>query len=76
MKTTNFSILLLVLLWKHLYVIQLKVINVNFFLLYKSEKSDEVFNTISEELVIEGNVGDILMKYFEYVIKNQKTICR
>ena len=31
---------------------------------YKSEISDEVFNIISKELNVNGNICDILEKYF------------
>ena len=39
---------------------------------YKSEISDEVFNIISKELNVDGNVCDILEKYFEFLNKHEK----
>ena len=39
---------------------------------YKSEISDEVFNNISKELNVNGNVCDILEKYFEFLNKLEK----
>ena len=39
---------------------------------YKSEISDEVFNIISKELNVNGNVCDILEKYFQFVNKLEK----
>ena len=39
---------------------------------YKSEISDEVFNIISKELNVNGNVCDILEKYFEFLNKLEK----
>ena len=39
---------------------------------YKSEISDEVFNIISKELNVSGNVCDILEKYFEFLMKLEK----
>ena len=33
---------------------------------YKSELSDEVFNIISKELIVNGNECEILEKYFEF----------
>ena len=39
---------------------------------YKSEISDEVFNIISEELNVNGNICDILGKYFEFLHKYEK----
>ena len=39
---------------------------------YKSEISDEVFNIISKELNVEGNEGDILEKYFEFLNEHEK----
>ena len=39
---------------------------------YKSEISDEVFNIISKELNVDGNECDILEKYFEFLIENEK----
>ena len=39
---------------------------------YKSENSDEVFNIISKELNVNGNVCDILVKYFEFLNKLEK----
>ena len=42
---------------------------------YKSEISDEVFNFISKELNVSGNICDILEEYFEFLNKyeNQDT---
>ena len=39
---------------------------------YKSEISDEVFNFISKELNVNGNICDILEKYFEFLNKHVK----
>ena len=39
---------------------------------YKSEISDEVFNIISKELNVVGNVCDILEKYFDFLNKHEK----
>ena len=39
---------------------------------YKSNISDEVFEIISKELDINGNVCEILEKYFEYTTKHRK----
>ena len=39
---------------------------------YKSEISDEVFNIISKELNVNGNICDILEKYFEFLNKYEK----
>ena len=39
---------------------------------YKSEISDEMFNNISKELNVNGNVCDILEKYFEFLNKYEK----
>ena len=39
---------------------------------YKSEISDEVFNIISKELNVNGNICDILEKYFEFLNKHEK----
>ena len=39
---------------------------------YKSEISDEVFNIISKELNVNGNICDTLEKYFEFLNKNEK----
>ena len=39
---------------------------------YKSELSDEVFNIISKELNVNGNICDILEKYFEFLNKYEK----
>ena len=39
---------------------------------YKSEFSDEVFNTISKELNVNGNICDLLEKYFEFLNKYEK----
>ena len=39
---------------------------------HKSEISDEVFNIISKELIVNGNVCDILEKYFEFLNKYEK----
>ena len=39
---------------------------------YKRNNSDEVFNIISKELDINGNVCEILEKYFEYTINMEK----
>ena len=33
---------------------------------YKSNISDEVFSVISKELNINGNVSEVLEKYFDY----------
>ena len=41
---------------------------------YKSNNSDEVFNSISKELDINGNVCEILEKYFDYTNKHRKKI--
>ena len=39
---------------------------------YKSEISDEVFNIISKELNVNGNICEILEKYFELLNKYEK----
>ena len=39
---------------------------------YKSESSDEVFNNISEGLIVNGNICDILEKYYEFLNKYEK----
>ena len=39
---------------------------------YKSEISDEVFNIISKELNVNGNICEILEKYFEFLNKYEK----
>ena len=39
---------------------------------YKCEISDEVFNIISKELNVNGNICDILEKYFEFLNKYEK----
>ena len=39
---------------------------------YKSEISDEVFNTISKKLNVNGIICDILMRYFEFLNKYEK----
>ena len=36
---------------------------------YKSEFSDEVFNFISKELNVNGNICELLEKYFNFVNK-------
>ena len=41
---------------------------------YKSNISEEVFNIISKELEIDGNVCEILEKHFDYTNKHRKTI--
>ena len=43
---------------------------------YKSEISDEVFSIISEELNVNGNICEILEKYFEFLNKNEKRYVR
>ena len=39
---------------------------------YKSEISDEVFNIISKELDINGNICELLEKYFKFLNKYEK----
>ena len=39
---------------------------------YKSELSDEVFNIISKELNVNGNICEFLDKYFKFLIKYEK----
>ena len=39
---------------------------------YKSEISDEVFNIISKELNVDGNIYDILEKYFKFLSNYEK----
>ena len=39
---------------------------------YKSEISDKVFNIISKELNVNGNICDLLEKYFEFLNKYEK----
>ena len=39
---------------------------------YKSEISDEVFKIISKELNVNGNICDLLEKYFEFLNKHEK----
>ena len=39
---------------------------------YKSEISDEVFNIISKELNVNGNIYDLLEKNFKFLNKNEK----
>ena len=41
---------------------------------YKSSISDEVFNIFSKELNVNGNICQILVKYFEYTNKHRKII--
>ena len=41
---------------------------------YKSSISDEVFKIISKELNVNGNICEILEKYFEYTNKRRKRI--
>ena len=39
---------------------------------YKPEISDEVFNIISKELNVKGNIGEIPEKHFEFLNKYEK----
>ena len=39
---------------------------------YKSETSDDVFNNISKELIVNGNICDLLEKYFKILNKYEK----
>ena len=39
---------------------------------YKSEFSNEVFNNISKELNVNGDICDVLENYFEFLNKNEK----
>ena len=39
---------------------------------YKSENSDKVFNIISKKLNVNGNICDLLEKYFEFLNKYEK----
>ena len=39
---------------------------------YESETSDEVFNIISKELNVSGNICEILEKYFKFLNKYEK----
>ena len=39
---------------------------------YKSEISDEVFKLISKELNVNGNIYEILEKYFKFLNKYEK----
>ena len=39
---------------------------------YKSEISDEVFNIVSKEINVNGNICEILEKYFEFLNKYEK----
>ena len=39
---------------------------------YKSEISDELFNIISKELNVNGNICDLLERYFEFLNKYEK----
>ena len=39
---------------------------------YKSEISDEVFNIISKKLNVNGNICDLLEKYFKFLNKYEK----
>ena len=41
---------------------------------YKSTISDKAFNIISEELNVNGNVCEIIDKYFEYTNEQKKII--
>ena len=41
---------------------------------YKSTISDQVFNFMSQELGVDGNICEILYKYFEYTNKHRKII--
>ena len=41
---------------------------------YKSSISDEVFNFISRELNVNGNICELLEKYFEYTNKHRKIL--
>ena len=39
---------------------------------YKSTISDEVYNNMSQELSVDGNICEILVKHFEYTNKQRK----
>ena len=39
---------------------------------YKSEGSDEVFDIISKELNINGNISEFIEKYFEFLNEHEK----
>ena len=41
---------------------------------YRSIISDEIFNFISKELNVIGNVGEIINNYYEYTIKHRKSV--
>ena len=43
---------------------------------YKSETSDEVFNNISKELDVNGNICEILEKIFEFLNKYEKLFAK
>ena len=43
---------------------------------YKCEISDEVFNIISKELNVNGNICEILEKYFKFLNKYEKQIAK
>ena len=43
---------------------------------YKSEISDEVFNITSKELNVNGNICDLLEKYFEFLKKYEKQFAK
>ena len=43
---------------------------------YKSEISDEVFKIFSKELNVNGNICDLLEKYFDFLNKNEKQIAK
>ena len=38
----------------------------------KSKMVDEVFSTISEELIVKRNAGEVIEAYAEYMVKEKK----
>ena len=56
-----------------MYVQQLKAVDVKLFNQhYEFEISDEVFNNISKELNVSGNLCEILEKYFKFLNKYEE----
>ena len=43
---------------------------------YESEISDEVFNIISKELNVNGNICDLLEKHFKFLNKYEKQFAK
>ena len=70
---TNLCILITIILWENLCVTQLRAVDAMLLITIANLKVfNEVFNNISQELDIEGNVCGILDENFECVNKNEK----